>query len=131
MNKMNESLLELADLEDVSYYKRTICRFMAWRHGRPFQFGKSRLIVEGYPVDRAFTEEELLSVNFYTSISGCVSWYTIQSIPPKMIIQYMVQGKCFFAAKRGNPTRSKEVNKLLGLVKKMVIRSLGKESNDI
>jgi len=103
----------------------------AWKHGRPFQFGKGRLVVEGYPVDHVFTEEELLSVTLYTSTSGCDSWYTIKSIPPKMIIQYMVQCTCFFAAKRGNPTRSKDVNKLLGLVKKMVIRSLGKESNDI
>ena len=141
---MNQHWMEVAAPDDADKYKRSLCRFMAWKEGRSYSFTeKGRVKVEDpYPFEHEFTSDELASIMpLHICKWMCLIVYNNpdpqkNDFPTKgsrNTLLYHKKALSYFMPNQlqqwderanenqhyWNATKSKDVNKLIGLVKKM------------
>ena len=57
-NNMDAALMRVAEPDDVEKYHRVMCRFMAWKAGRPITYNGQGLQIDAYPKEHVFSIEE-------------------------------------------------------------------------
>ena len=146
---MNEGFLEVCTPQDVAQYQHIFHRFMAYKQGRPIHFTwKGQLKVESYPLDHVFTNEYLQAV---TPLDVC-HWFCLiaynKESPDKNdqplystrnTLLYHKKALSYFMPNslhswdeihcNRNPTKARDVNKVLQVIKKWEICGEGKNSN--
>ena len=62
-SKTMSNILAVATPDSVKEYKSVLCRFMAFKHGRPYSFTtKGRVKIDAYPHQHEFTQDELVAI---------------------------------------------------------------------
>ena len=57
------NILAVAEPDSVKEYKSVLCRFMAFKHNRPYHFtAKGKVKIDAYPKDHQFTQDELVAI---------------------------------------------------------------------
>ena len=152
MNTNNrDSLTLLTEPDAIDQYKRQLVRFMSWKHGKPISFSQNNIVFNAndiYPTHHDFTTEELLAI----TPEDIVKWMSIKAYhklnpskrdepiyatqnslkyTKKALSYFMVHSPMMWndVTKFGNPTKSKKVNALIGIIGKMETSDRGKPSN--
>ena len=143
------NILAVAEPDSVKEYKSVLCRFMAFKHNRPYHFtAKGKVKIDAYPKDHQFTQDELVAIT-PTDVTRWLSLMAYNKTDPtsddlpiyanhntllvhKKSLSYFMprqMHKWDDVREEGNPTKSARVNKLLKVVEKMETRGEGKKSN--